>query len=261
MKKGMLFALALVLILGVIWAPAPKMVLAKTLEPQPQPVAGIADGAWSTGTDVGIDLTSTPAPYDWLQLLTNGVKVAEPGQICHSFRGAQFKWVGTIYQLVDGKWVKLETTTSRGTSEENQYSVCAVAPSAGTYALFGYYSGPAEAQKTVGVCSTQTFYDKRLGYVEDGDYYYQIFARAPLNVGGTITVEIVSTDPAEALATLDTSSFNYTSVSTGMDGLLFFQEFSSTELLNSITIRLYTSSCYEQYTLEPTYGYVSPLPE
>jgi hypothetical protein len=259
MKKGLLLVLAIVLLLGVIWAPAPKTVLARPLDPQP--AAGIAEGAWSTGTEVSIDLTSTPAPYDWLQLLTKGVKVTEPGQICHSFRGAQFKWVGTIYQLVDGKWVKLETTASRGTNEENGYSACAVAPSAGTYTLFGYYTGPAEAQKTIGECSTLTFYDKRLGYIEEGNDYYQIFARAPMNVGETITVEIVSTDPAEALAALNTSSFNTTAVSTGVDGLLFFQDFSSAELLNSITIRLYTSTCYEQYTLEPTYGFVSSLPE
>ena len=99
----------------------------------------VAGGSWDTGTEVIIDLAKTPAPFDWFQLLANGVKITEPGKICHPFSGGQFGWKAEIRQLVAGNWVKVPTTLGWVPSEEGAYTACAQAPSAGTYALFGYY--------------------------------------------------------------------------------------------------------------------------
>lgn len=105
----------------------------------PAPVNGISAGDWSTGSNIVINLTQNPAP-EWLQLMDNGVNIATPGTICHPFRGGRFGWVADIRQLVDGKWVKVPTTLSRLTAE-GEMVACAEASAAGTYALFGYYSG------------------------------------------------------------------------------------------------------------------------
>lgn len=107
-------------------------------------VSILAPGSWSTGTELTIDLEKYPAPYDYFQQMGQGVKITEPGEICHPFIGGQFNWVGNIRRLVDNKWVKVATTQGWLNGVESPYVVCAQAPYAGTYALFAYYNGPKE---------------------------------------------------------------------------------------------------------------------
>ena len=144
-------AIVFVFVLGFVLAAAPQSVRAES-ESTPY-MAGIADGEWSwkgtsltgtpfTGVNVGVDLGASPSP-SWLQLLTGGIKVDGPATICHPFRGGQFGWQGEIRQLVEGNWVKIVTTNAWLPDEEGTFTSCAKAPASGTYALFGYYDGPA----------------------------------------------------------------------------------------------------------------------
>ena len=94
---------------------------------------------WDTGAEFQLNLVATPPPYDWLQALSKGVEITEPGTICHPFRKGSYGWVGSIYQLVDGAWVKLPTTLAWIPNEEGTFTACAVAPAAGKYAFFGYF--------------------------------------------------------------------------------------------------------------------------
>lgn len=94
---------------------------------------------WDAGTEFQLDLTVTPPPNEWVQALYKGVEVTEPGTICHPFRKGSYGWTGSIYQLVDGSWVKLPTTLEWIPNEEGVFTACAVAPAPGKYAFFGYY--------------------------------------------------------------------------------------------------------------------------
>ncbi len=101
-----------------------------------------ADFSWNTGTAVEINLKTNPAP-SWLQLFSMGVKITDEAKICHPFDRGLNDWIGEIYQLKDGQWSKLPTTLAWVPNKEGHYTACAQAPSAGTYALFGYYKNPA----------------------------------------------------------------------------------------------------------------------
>ena len=125
-----------VLVLIMVMGPRDVSACAPTPPPASKPIDG---GSWDRGSDVNIDLETYPAP-SWLQLMGNAVKVNSAGTVCHPFLGAQYGWNGEIRRLVDGKWVKLTTTTSQA-NMESDYMSCAKAPGAGTYALFGYYTG------------------------------------------------------------------------------------------------------------------------
>ena len=74
------------------------------------------------------------------------MKVSKAGKICHPFRGGQFKWVGDIRRLVDGKWIKVTTTQGWLDGPESTYQICAQAPDKGIYSLFAYYTGPIESK-------------------------------------------------------------------------------------------------------------------
>ncbi len=103
-----------------------------------------AGSEWSSGTDVAINLDANPIPEPWLQLFGNGVKVNDPTQLCHSFREGAFGWTPVIYQSSENGWIALQTTNEKaGAEAENQ--ACAFAPSAGTYALFAYFTKPDTA--------------------------------------------------------------------------------------------------------------------
>lgn len=140
MKKFSFSVVVLVLIFAIVFISLPTNVQAgftATKEP-------IAAGGWNTGTESDVDLTEAPAP-EWLQLMTtNAVVVKQPTKICHELRGGNYHWVAEIRKLKGDKWVKVETYTEWTPNEEGVLMVCAQAPSAGTYALFGYYNGPQE---------------------------------------------------------------------------------------------------------------------
>jgi hypothetical protein len=138
MKKKFGFGVGLAILSCLLLTKGLMSVSASPLIPD------LGTGTWSTGTESTIDLEKYPAPYNWYQLVEKGVKVSKAGEICHPFRGGQFKWVGDIRQLVDGKWKKINTTQGWLKGPESTYQICAQAPAAGTYALFAYYTGPNE---------------------------------------------------------------------------------------------------------------------
>lgn len=107
-----------------------------TLTPTPTQIVE----SWDTGEEVALDPAVFPVPNEWSQALTKGVKVEEPGTICHPFRKGAYGWTGSIYQWTDSGWLKLPTTLGWVPNEEGAYKACAYAPAAGTYAFFGYYS-------------------------------------------------------------------------------------------------------------------------
>ncbi|NMC35140.1 MAG: hypothetical protein GYA36_22175 [Veillonellaceae bacterium] len=88
--------------------------------------------------------TITTVPREWYQLKADGLKIDGPAKICRPYRAGRFGWVGEIFQLVDGAWVKLPTTAAWVADAEGKFTVCAQAPAAGTYALFGYWVKPAD---------------------------------------------------------------------------------------------------------------------
>ncbi len=142
MKRVLLILLAMLFLFGLFALNLPQPVKA---EPAPTPtpirVTGLALNEWQGGEKITVDFVKNPAP-SWLQLLTDPVKVTKPGEICHDFRGGQFYWKGEIRQLKDGKWVKIPSTAGWVPTTEGTYMICADAPSAGTYALFGYFDPP-----------------------------------------------------------------------------------------------------------------------
>lgn len=122
------------------------------------PSEGIADGAWSSGLVVNIDLTKTNPPKSYLQLLGNGIKSLKFGRICHPFRGGQYGWTGGIYKLVDGKWVKAHTYFMWYPDSEGTFMACTNASLGDIYALFGSYDGNVNptATKLPTATATQT---------------------------------------------------------------------------------------------------------
>ena len=138
MNKNARIVLAVLFVFALLLMSAPLP--AQAIESEINPL--IAGGSWMGGTDVNVTTLAAKAPT-WLQLLTNGVKVTEAGKICHPFRGGQFGWIGEIRQYKNGEWFKLKTTNDWVPNQEGEFMSCAEAPSAGTYALFGYWKRPA----------------------------------------------------------------------------------------------------------------------
>jgi hypothetical protein len=196
MKKSISIVLAIMVVLALLLVNAPHQAQAKQMKTEtPVPNTLIADGSWNTGTNLDVSVKAASAPT-WLQLLADGVKVAEAGKICHPLRGGQFGWVGQIMQYIDGKWVKLATTNDWVPNKEGVFMSCAQAPAAGTYALFGYWIKPAGYVESVDAptCSTAewTFYYGN----SDFDQFYNIVAEnLDLPDGTVLTFTFVSKDP------------------------------------------------------------------
>jgi hypothetical protein len=133
MNKRLSVLFSIVLVLGMLLVVVPKTVSAEA----------VAAGDWQVPTTVTssvavVDLLKTPAP-EWLQLVTSGIKISGPAEICHPFRGSKYNWVGEIRELKNKEWVLLTTTTAEVLGTEGIYNACAKAPEAGTYAMFAYY--------------------------------------------------------------------------------------------------------------------------
>jgi len=135
MRKVILVMIALLMILGLSVLQPTKPASAFLIQND-----SLAPNDWQGGDDVTVDMEENPAP-EWLQLLTNPVKVTTAGKVCHEFRGGQFYWVGEIRQLVEGQWVKVESTVGWVPTEEGKYMICFEAEP-GTYALFAFFSPP-----------------------------------------------------------------------------------------------------------------------
>lgn len=213
-------------------------------------IAGGADDNWTSGEEVSIDLSLTPAPAEWLQLIGQGVKVTTPGALCTEFRKGQFGWIAEVYQLVSGYWVKVPTTQGWFNGTGAKYMACATAPSAGTYALFAYYEPPAE--KTVvesGPSMPECDGFEIVGYVwnEDaGDYYtdFVISFYEGSEDPASWTYEVLSfetaswaTDPA--LIVSGSTGTIESHVGGGYVGHPVY-----TEMIQQMLIRLYTNTCY-----------------
>lgn len=127
MKKGVFRSVTISLLLIIMLVALPTSVLA-------------FNGQWNTGSTVTIDFNANPVP-SWLQLFSDGVKITDAATICYPFKQGLEDWVADIYQLKDGKWVRLATTTKWMPDVEGTYSACADAPEAGTYVLLGYWFG------------------------------------------------------------------------------------------------------------------------
>ncbi|MDP3682404.1 MAG: hypothetical protein Q8S01_00585 [Ignavibacteria bacterium] len=128
MKKGIFRVTSISLVLIFMLVALPTSVFA-------------FNGQWNTGTAVTIDFKANPTP-SWLQIFSDGVKTDAAATICYPFHQGLEDWVGNIYQLKSGKWIKLATTSKWVPNTEGTYSACANAPEAGTYLLMGYYHNP-----------------------------------------------------------------------------------------------------------------------
>jgi len=118
------------------------------IAPTPEVEVWYWDNAGVTGDEVPM-YTITTTPREWYQLKAEGLMIDGPAKICRPFKAGRFGWVGEIFQLVDGNWVKLPTTAAWMPDSEGKYTVCAQAPAAGTYALFGYWIRPADYKDPV----------------------------------------------------------------------------------------------------------------
>ncbi len=151
-----------------------------------------AEGSWNTGQEVKLDMLKNPGP-SWMNLLSTAIKITAPAKICHPFRGGQYHWVGQIMQLKDGKWTKVTTVNDWVPSKEGEFMSCAQANEAGTYALFGYYNGPAETANDTSTCKLDT--SKWTGIVRwDGESYIMIiYLGTDVAAGLPVTYNVYST--------------------------------------------------------------------
>lgn len=94
-----------------------------------------------------VTLAEMIPPRDWYQLKSDVIKVDGSTRICHGFDDGRYGWTGEIFRLVGGTWVKLPTTVGWVPNEEGHYMACAMAPAAGTYALFGYFDKAKAPEK------------------------------------------------------------------------------------------------------------------
>jgi hypothetical protein len=95
--------------------------------------------AWDSGNEFEIDQSAVTPPDEWSQSLYSGVRVDTAGTICHPFRKGALGWTASIYKWTGNGWLELDTTLGWVPDKEGTFMACAYAPSAGTYALFGYY--------------------------------------------------------------------------------------------------------------------------
>jgi hypothetical protein len=113
--------------------------------PTSTPVPPAVESRWLLGgkedTQHIVPMVNVPdGNLHWLQLMGSGINVSEPGKMCYSFRNYQYGWAGAIYQFINGKWKKLETSITWPEGSEGIPYACADAPAAGEYALFGSYT-------------------------------------------------------------------------------------------------------------------------
>ena len=237
MKKAFRIALLIVIVFALAAVNAPS-----TVQAIHEPNTSIAAGTWSTGTEAAINLDETPAPSGWLQLLANGVKVTEPGKICHEFRGGQFGWVADVRQWVDGQWVTVETTQGWLNGQEAPYMVCAQAPAAGTYALFGYYVQPKNVIKSLPECEGVEFGGTIWNQEFEGGYKgirLSLFPEEMASGGFRYKVLSYTAAPWESDVTLTHGSGSFAIISGYFMG---YPEY--TGVLSDMWVRIYTSTCY-----------------
>jgi hypothetical protein len=197
MKKTIVLLFIAIFIISSCFISAPKVVQASA--------ENLVAGGWNTGTEVSIDLAANPAPFTWLQLLDqNGVTIDEPATLCHPIDPSKYGWVVNIYQLIGHEWAKLETTYAWMPDEEGSYNACAVAYTAGTYALFGYYDEPRDlTKKDIKECEFD-FHGQYSDYgdIDNGSDYFSLLFGVPstlFGLGDTAKYTITQVSPSGAI--------------------------------------------------------------
>jgi len=145
MKRWSLIGVVVVLILTITITAVPSKasaggILLPIFRPE------IAPGSWTwtsdvNGSEIQAGSFTVPAPT-WRLPITNGLVLSGPSNICHEFTGFQVGWIGDIYMLDGDAWTKLATTVEWIPTIEGRLMACAMAPAAGTYALFAYWEKP-----------------------------------------------------------------------------------------------------------------------
>jgi hypothetical protein len=167
--------------------------------------SSVAEGDWEVYTP-GVRIAVVPmealttSNAAWLQLLTDGVTLSGPSEICHPFRGGQFGWAGIIYQLDGYEWKKLETTAKWYPDTSGEFIACAYAPAAGTYTLFGYYT--AADTKACNKYSISSLDAVMVG--DNGFIYFGTISPAVANI--EVTYKISQITPAGAITGALTAS-------------------------------------------------------
>jgi len=146
MKNRTRLVVTLVMALALVIVSVPGQAFALTKEPS----TGVASGPWEwTPSVAGYEIpmnTISITKSEWGTLLTNGLYLTSPAKICHPFEGNQYGWSGDIYMLSGESWNMLITSVDWVPTIEGKIMACAQAPSAGTYALFGYWTKLADWQ-------------------------------------------------------------------------------------------------------------------
>jgi hypothetical protein len=232
-------------------------------------------GSWNMGTEVKVDLEATPAPYDWMQLLSKGVVTTGAGTLCHPIEPDKYGWVVNVYQWVDGSWIKLDTSYAWMPDEEGSYNACAVTYTAGTYALFGYYdSARDETASSIvesGVECDFSFVGQYRDYGDiDTDWDAQTFGLAfyvPTGLfsqGDPVTYSIYDVSPEGAITNRLTGSTKLGAAMPYFLGTRFPALFTKTisysttgDVLPEFTVHLYfpNQACYKDVTIEMLYCY------
>ena len=248
MKKNINVVLVLVLFLSLFLFHTSGVVNAS---PDPAtPKAGLANGAWSAGTEVDINLDA--AKYPGLQLLTKGVKISQPTRLCHEFRGGDYGWVAEIRKLKNGAWVKQPTTMGWQPDAEGAFMACTEASAAGTYALFGWFDpkSPKVRQTGLPLCDNKLLLDSYYTTSDNGTYFITTFSFSIPSMPNTpMTLNIVKAlDKTDSALTYDTSNFKATDYS-DKSGDLYLGDIESENEPGYYHVTLTTPTCY--FNLDP----------
>ena len=162
MKKFVVIVCALILAAVLAFSGASQFVQATNNNPGPSETPtvgiqepGIADGDWTTGKGISVDLSRTKIPGD-LQMLGGAVTATTMGQICHPFRGGTYGWTGSIYKLQGTKWKRVNTYFMWVPDKEGTFMACTYGNMGETYALFGEYDESVNPTATKPPTSTPT---------------------------------------------------------------------------------------------------------
>jgi len=215
------------------------LALSLTLAISLQPVQAVSSSStdkpswfWTntavTGTEFTVDLAKTPAPA-WLQLASQGLNLSGPANICMPYRFGQFNWVGEIHRLVDGKWVKLNTTNQWSPTEEGMYESCAYAPAKGTYALFGLYHEATTTSLTAKQCAA-------------------LFAAPTYDAASGKLTEMIMLQPEEVKVTASVVTENTVGtfapqISSGMTDRYIYWDFVPTGTWKKLSVQLSALGC------------------
>ncbi len=241
MKKNINVILVLILVLSLLLTNTPGVVNA-TSDPK-SPKAGLADGAWSAGTEVEIKLEATPG----LQLLTNGVKISTPTRLCHEFRGGDYGWVAEIRMLKNGVWVKQLTATGWEPDTEGKFMACTDATVAGTYALFGWFDAksPKIHKTSLPLCDNNLLVDAGFTTVDNETFHTTSFSfLIPSMPNSSMTLSIIKALDIDGNNIIfDASAFGATDL-TDDEGGLSLVYLKSDNRPDTLHVILTTPTCY-----------------